>query len=61
MDRMKFCTDIHGTQEINSDDIGDPLTFLLVLIFGFLCEILTGGWIVMKLGTDFHVHPKTKM
>ncbi len=31
MDCMKFCTFIYDTQMINPNDLGDPVTFALVL------------------------------
>lgn len=54
---MKLCKDIHGSQRINHNDVGDALTFPQtppsVLICFFFDPVKY--WIVTKMCTDIHV------
>ncbi len=56
---MKFCTDIHGAQWMNTTEIGDPPSVPLVLTvtsgYCYPAKISTWtGWIGAKCSTDIH-------
>lgn len=44
---MKFCTDIHGAQRINYNDVGD-------LCFAWVGSTMT-GCIAVEFGSDVHI------